>query len=246
MNKYSLGTIVGAALLGLSKKWGSKSEAVMIKPVEVHLIYERLFVYATFSNTISKDDLTDEQQENIDRLKYQIRDLWEAQETEIQNRINKNFLSKLQPKVIGLTDASIDLNTVFEGDEFNVELFGVEVWSYPILQEQSDEENSNRIRGLHYANQEIVNLGKRNADGQMNIDHKDLMEISINFLEEFVKKNMHLFNQYLGINNEGVEVDFYETWDDAEEFTDVKYIYLDKDGNEAIPHPENLMKLRDR
>ena len=31
MNKYSLGTIVGAALLGVSKKWGSKSEAVSAK-----------------------------------------------------------------------------------------------------------------------------------------------------------------------------------------------------------------------
>jgi hypothetical protein len=38
MNKYSLGTIVGAALLGLSKKWGSKSEAVSAKLERVYAI----------------------------------------------------------------------------------------------------------------------------------------------------------------------------------------------------------------
>ena len=75
MNKYSLGTIVGAALLGLSKKWGSKSqkEIVGVKLNTSYLVIFREFQYIYLENANTED--TDEITSFLQELTYNTPDI---------------------------------------------------------------------------------------------------------------------------------------------------------------------------
>jgi hypothetical protein len=229
MNKYSLGTIVGAALLGVSKKLGSKSEAISIGKRTVYSIVEGGFFNVTLKTALPIGALDHQTLRNIDTA---IHDRWADFESA--------GLSQLFPNA-SMDDITInlELNHVFAGAEndkvWEIQFTSFFTFKYPDLGDIDSSNHSPKASALHL--EEYHNKWEL-----LEKFEKPIMLIISSFMESI----RDILNEYFALPN--LDFNIYKGEYDGDTWTHVatEYYFIDKDGNEVIPPPENLMKLRDR
>ena len=230
MNKFSLGTIIGAALLGVSKKLGSKSEAISIGKRTVYSIVEGVFFNVTLKTALPIGALDHQTLRNIDTA---IHDRWAEFESAGLSELFHN--DRMDDITINL-----ELNHVFYGADndkvWEIQFTSFFTFKYPDLGDINSSNHSPKADALH--------LEKYHNKWEEVFEKSGKQSMLI--ISSFMESIRDILNEYFALPN--LDFNIYEGAYDGDIWTHVntEYYFIDKDGNEVIPPPENTMKLRER